>query len=119
MAMDWLILSRFMGTRTLFEFHTIEARRRVIPQTNYSIAIIPCIHEVTVLPLHVFTREGASTARHQSPSATRSRIHCTKALIFGTSAACSAWAMKCRPLLATGWSQATTSLPSLNSSATR
>ncbi|MNG90181.1 hypothetical protein D3C79_490690 [compost metagenome] len=38
----------------------------------------------------------------QSPSATRSRIHCTNALILGTSAACSAWAMKCRPLLGTG-----------------
>ncbi|MNH13808.1 hypothetical protein D3C79_733900 [compost metagenome] len=56
---------------------------------------------------------------NQSPSATRSRIHCTKALILGTSAACSACAMKCLPLLATGWSQATTSLPSLSSSATR
>jgi hypothetical protein len=35
-----------MGTRTLFEFLNIQARRSIIPQTNYSIAVIPQIHEL-------------------------------------------------------------------------
>jgi hypothetical protein len=35
-----------MGTQTLFEFLNIQARRSIIPQTNYSIAIIPLIHEL-------------------------------------------------------------------------
>ncbi|MCY1405212.1 hypothetical protein D9M71_204470 [compost metagenome] len=34
------------GTRTLFEFLIIQACRRVIPQTNYSIAIIPWIRDL-------------------------------------------------------------------------